>query len=136
MGSLEWQTHATMQRDMVKFRAWLSSHLFKEQFPAHYAEVLRALPLQEYMNPKSGLLNLAVKLPPEMPEIDLGPSIYISYGGPEEVSQAEFVTKLCCESYDVVGLIICYYLFFFGLFTYLGCMQLNIETILSIISSL
>ncbi|XP_016505301.2 lysine-specific demethylase JMJ28 isoform X1 [Nicotiana tabacum] len=107
MGSLEWQTHATMQRDMVKFRAWLSSHLFKEQFPAHYAEVLRALPLQEYMNPKSGLLNLAVKLPPEMPETDLGPSIYISYGGPEEVSQAEFVTKLCCESYDVVNILAC-----------------------------
>ncbi|KAM3285253.1 lysine-specific demethylase JMJ25 [Capsicum chacoense] len=105
MGSLEWQTHATMQREMVKFRAWLSSHLFEEQFPAHHAEVLRALPLQEYMNPKSGLLNLAVKLPPEMPETDLGPSIYISYGGPEELSQADFITNLCCESYDVVNIL-------------------------------
>ncbi|KAK4347074.1 hypothetical protein RND71_033413 [Anisodus tanguticus] len=105
MGSLEWKTHATMQREMVKFRAWLSSDLFKEQFPAHHAEVLRALPLQEYMNPKSGLLNLAIKLPPEMPETDLGPSIYISYGGPEELSQAEFITNLSCESYDVVNIL-------------------------------
>ncbi|CAN4083927.1 unnamed protein product [Withania somnifera] len=105
MGSLEWQTHATVQREMVNFRAWLSSHLFKEQFPAHHAEILRSLPLQEYMNPKSGLLNLAVKLPPEMPETDLGPSIYISYGGPEELSQAEFITNLCCESYDVVNIL-------------------------------
>lgn len=101
MGSLEWQTHATMQREMVKFRAWLSSHLFEEQFPTHHAEILRALPLQEYMNPKSGLLNLAVKLP----ETDLGPSIYISYGGPEELCQEEFTTNLCCESYDVVNIL-------------------------------
>ncbi|XP_006347153.1 lysine-specific demethylase JMJ25 isoform X1 [Solanum tuberosum] len=105
MGSLEWQTHATMQREIVKFRAWLSSHLFQEQFPVHHAEILRALPLQEYMNPKSGLLNLAVKLPPEMPQTDLGPSIYISYGGPEELLQAEFITNLCCESYDMVNIL-------------------------------
>lgn len=111
MGSLEWQTHATMQREIVKFKAWLSSHLFQEQFPGHHAEILQAIPLQEYMNPKSGLLNLAVKLPPEMPQTDLGPSIYISYGGPEELSQAEFISNLCCESYDMVGLILCLYLY-------------------------
>lgn len=102
MGSLQWQTHAAIRQQMIKFRAWLSSHLFEEQFPAHYLEILRALPLQEYMNPNSSLLNLAVKLPGEMAAPDLGPSIYISYGGSEELVRTEFTTNLCYESYDVV----------------------------------
>ncbi|XP_019175188.1 PREDICTED: lysine-specific demethylase JMJ25 isoform X2 [Ipomoea nil] len=105
MGSLQWQTHAAIRQQMIKFRAWLSSHLFEEQFPAHYLEILRALPLQEYMNPKSGLLNLAVKLPGEMAAPDVGPNIYISYGGSEELVRTEFTTNLCYESYDMVNIL-------------------------------
>ncbi|XP_031126026.1 lysine-specific demethylase JMJ25 isoform X1 [Ipomoea triloba] len=105
MGSLQWQTHAAIRQQMIKFRAWLSSHLFEEQFPVHYLEILRALPLQEYMNPNSSLLNLAVKLPGEMASPDLGPSIYISYGGSEELVRTEFTTNLCYESYDVVNIL-------------------------------
>ncbi|KAA8519899.1 hypothetical protein F0562_014191 [Nyssa sinensis] len=106
MGSLEGQTHANMWRETLKFKVWLSSHLFQEQFPAHYAEIIHSLPLQEYMNPISGLLNLAVKLPQEMPKPDLGPCLYISYGGPEELMQADFLTKLCYKSYDMVNILV------------------------------
>ncbi|CAK9181298.1 unnamed protein product [Ilex paraguariensis] len=105
MGSLEGQTHANMKREMLKLKAWLSSHLFQEQFPAHYAEIMHSLPLQEYMNPISGILNLDVKLPQEMRRSDLGPCIYISYAGPDELMQADFVTKLCYESYDMVNIL-------------------------------
>ncbi|KAG9133725.1 hypothetical protein Leryth_025325 [Lithospermum erythrorhizon] len=105
MGSLEGKTYANMRRKTIKFNAWLSSHLYQEHFPTHYGETLQALPLQEYMNPTSGLLNLAIKLPGEIAKPELGPCIYISYGGPEELLQAESLTKLCYESCDVVNIL-------------------------------
>ncbi|KAK2977097.1 hypothetical protein RJ640_017621, partial [Escallonia rubra] len=105
MGSLEGKTHANMCREVLKLKGWLSSKLFQEQFPAHYAEIISGLPLKKYINPLSGLLNLAVKLPQEMPKPDLGPCLYISYGGPEELMQADFLTKLCFDSFDVVNIL-------------------------------
>ncbi|PQM33205.1 hypothetical protein Pyn_14181 [Prunus yedoensis var. nudiflora] len=79
--------------------------LFQEQFPAHYAEIIRALPLQEYMNPMSGLLNLAARMPQEIPKPDIGPCVYISYGCTEQLVQANAVIKLCYDSYDVVNIL-------------------------------
>ncbi|KAG8385636.1 hypothetical protein BUALT_Bualt03G0065700 [Buddleja alternifolia] len=105
MGSLEKRTHASMQHKVLKFKAWLSSHLFQKQFPIHYDEILNALPLQEYIHPVSGLLNVGVKLPKELPMPDLGPCVYFSYGGPEELMQAEFLSKLCYESHDTVNIL-------------------------------
>ncbi|KAK3011119.1 hypothetical protein RJ639_012678 [Escallonia herrerae] len=105
MGSLEGKTHANMCREVLKLKGWLSSKLFQEQFPAHYAEIISGLPLKKYINPLSGLLNLAVKLPQEMPKPDLGPCLYISYGGPEELMQADFLTKLSFDSFDVVNIL-------------------------------
>ncbi|KAL2467233.1 Transcription factor jumonji (jmjC) domain-containing protein [Abeliophyllum distichum] len=105
MGSLEKRTHASVRHKTLKFKASFSSGLFQKQFPAHYDEILHALPLPEYINPVSGLLNLAVKLPKELRKTDLGPCIYISYGGPEELMQADFLTKLCYESHDTVNIL-------------------------------
>ncbi|XP_022886306.1 lysine-specific demethylase JMJ25 isoform X1 [Olea europaea var. sylvestris] len=105
MGSLEKRTHASVRHKMLKFKASFSSGLFQKQFPAHYNEILHALPLPHYINPVSGLLNLAVKLPKELQKTDLGPCIYISYGGPEELMQADFLTKLCYESHDTVNIL-------------------------------
>lgn len=106
MGSLNGQTRTNMWQEKFKLKGWLSSHLFQEQFPSHYAEIIHYLPLQEYMNPMSGLLNLAAKLPPEIPKPDLGPCVYISYGYAEELVQADSMAKLCYDSYDVVCLIL------------------------------
>ncbi|KAG9131114.1 hypothetical protein Leryth_025693 [Lithospermum erythrorhizon] len=79
--------------------------LYQERFPAHYTETLHSLLLREYMNPASGLLNLAAKLPGEILKPQLGPCIYISFDGPEELIQAESLTKLCYESSDVVNIL-------------------------------
>ncbi|KAK2977092.1 hypothetical protein RJ640_017616 [Escallonia rubra] len=87
VGSLEGNTHANMFREVLKLKRWLSSKLVQEQFPAHYAEIICGLPLKMYINPSSGLLNLAVKLTQDMPKPDLGPCLYILYGGPEELMQ-------------------------------------------------
>ncbi|KAL0321190.1 UNVERIFIED_CONTAM: Lysine-specific demethylase [Sesamum radiatum] len=105
MGSLEKRTHASVQQKVLKFKAWLSSRLFQKQFPLHYNEILSSLPLPEYINPVSGILNVGVKLPKEFPKPDLGPCIYFSYGGPEELMQADYLSKLCYESHDKVNIL-------------------------------
>ncbi|PIN00777.1 hypothetical protein CDL12_26718 [Handroanthus impetiginosus] len=105
MGSLEKKTHASVRQKVLKFKAWLSSDLFRKQFPVHYNEILSALPLPEYINPVSGLLNISVKLPKELPKPNLGPCIYLSYGGPEELMQADYLSKLCYESHDTVNIL-------------------------------
>ncbi|KAL0300767.1 UNVERIFIED_CONTAM: Lysine-specific demethylase [Sesamum radiatum] len=56
--------------------------------------------IAEYINPVSGILNVGVKLPKEFPKPDLGPCIYFSYGGSEELMQADYLSKLCYESHD------------------------------------
>lgn len=105
MGSLEKRTHASVQQKFLKFKAWLSSCLFQKQFPLHYNEILSSLPLPEYINPVSGILNVGVKLPKEFPKPDLGPCIYFSYGGPEELMHADYLSKLCYESHDKVNIL-------------------------------
>ncbi|KAL0310687.1 UNVERIFIED_CONTAM: Lysine-specific demethylase [Sesamum angustifolium] len=61
--------------------------------------------IAEYINPVSGILNVGVKLPKEFPKPDLGPCIYFSYGGPEELMQADYLSKLCYESHDKVNIL-------------------------------
>lgn len=120
MGSLEAQNHTNASQEMLKLKGWLSSHLFQERFPAHYDEIMHSLPLQEYMNPKSGLLNLAVNLPHGYPKPDLGPCIYISYGSSEELLLPDSMKRLSYESYDVVGQVLSSILLFsFSLWEFL-----------------
>lgn len=102
MGSFKGETHKNTWSESLKLKGWLSSQLFQQQFPAHFAEIIHTLPLQEYMNPASGLLNLAARLPQEIPKPDLGPSLYISYGYAEQLVQADSVIKLCFDSCDTV----------------------------------
>ncbi|XP_022950666.1 lysine-specific demethylase JMJ25 isoform X2 [Cucurbita moschata] len=106
MGSLKGQTRTNTCNNMLKLKGWLSSHLFQEQFPAHYAEIMRILPLQEYMNPMSGLLNLAAKLPQETAKPDMGPSVYIAYGCSEDQVLTDSVSRLCYDSYDVINILV------------------------------
>lgn len=105
MGSLNGRTQRNMWNETLKLKGWLSSQLFQEQFAAHYAEIIQALPLQEYMNPTSGLLNVAARMPQEIQKPDLGPCVYISYGCSEQFVQADSVIKLCYNSYDVVNIL-------------------------------
>ncbi|RZB82722.1 Lysine-specific demethylase JMJ25 isoform B [Glycine soja] len=102
IGPLKCQPQKNTWHEMLKLKGWLSSQLFKEQFPAHFAEVIDALPIQEYMNPLSGLLNLAANLPQGSTKHDIGPYVYISYGCADEGD--DFVTNLCYDSYDMVNI--------------------------------
>ncbi|KVI01042.1 WRC-like protein [Cynara cardunculus var. scolymus] len=96
------KTHANVQNEVLKFKVQLSSVFFQQYFPSHYAAVMGDLPLHEYINPLSGLLNLASKLPRETQNLDLGPLIYLSYGRPGEPIDPDFSTKLCYHAFDVV----------------------------------
>ncbi|OIV96128.1 hypothetical protein TanjilG_13060 [Lupinus angustifolius] len=101
-GSLKYQSHKNTCHEMLKLKGWLSSQLFKEQFPAYFAEVINALPVRDYMNPVSGLLNLAANLPKGSSKHDTGPYVYISYDCADK--EAVSVTKLYYDSYDVVNI--------------------------------
>ncbi|KAJ4976463.1 hypothetical protein NE237_001569 [Protea cynaroides] len=104
-GYMEGRTHANLWPEMLKVKDWPSPNLFQEQFPSHSAEFIRALPFQEYTNPNSGILNLAVKLPKEFSKPDLGPRLYISYGIAEELGRGDSVNKLYFDSSDVVNVL-------------------------------
>ncbi|XP_023518038.1 lysine-specific demethylase JMJ25-like [Cucurbita pepo subsp. pepo] len=105
MGSLKGKTHTNTCNNMLKLKGCLSSHLFQEKFPAHYAEIMRILPLQEYMNPMSGLLNLATKLPQGAGKPDMGPCVYMAYGCSQEHVLTDSVSRLCYDSYDVINIL-------------------------------
>lgn len=107
MGSMEGQTNAFMHQETVKVKGWVCPNLFQEHFPEHFAQIMHSIPLKEYMDPKSGRFNLAAKLPEDMFKPNLGPSVHIAYGEPEEFMQGHFITRLSYDSYDVVGF--CYY---------------------------
>ncbi|XP_045820683.1 lysine-specific demethylase JMJ25-like isoform X1 [Trifolium pratense] len=98
-GSLKCRPQRNTWHEMLKLKGWLSSQVFKEEFPAHFSEVIDALPVQEYMNPMPGPLNLAAKLQHGSVKHDIGPYVYISYGCAD--IEADSVTKLCCDSHDV-----------------------------------
>ncbi|KAG2238236.1 hypothetical protein Bca52824_092547 [Brassica carinata] len=62
LGSLRGKAETNTCQERLKLDGWLSSSLFKEQFPNHFAEILRILPLPHYMDPRCGLLNMAADL--------------------------------------------------------------------------
>ncbi|KVH89586.1 WRC-like protein [Cynara cardunculus var. scolymus] len=95
------KTHANVWHEKLKFKVWLSSGFFQEHFPSHYAAAMHALPIQQYINPLTGILNLAANMPPESQNPDLGPFVYISYGRTEDLMGADFLTKLCYHAYDM-----------------------------------
>ncbi|XVF87595.1 hypothetical protein PTKIN_Ptkin18bG0132600 [Pterospermum kingtungense] len=105
LGSIRGMTQSNMFDEKLKLKGWLSSLVFRENFPDHYTEIIRALPLPEYMDPRNGLLNIAGRLPQEITTPDLGPRVSISYSSGEELVQANSVTKLSYSFCDVVNVL-------------------------------
>ncbi|KAG8076468.1 hypothetical protein GUJ93_ZPchr0006g46367 [Zizania palustris] len=88
---------------LLKLKDWPQHSSFEERLPRHGAEFISALPFREYTDPKSGPLNLAVKLPEGVKKPDLGPKTYIAYGVAEELEICDSVTKIHCDMSDAVN---------------------------------
>ncbi|CAN6913917.1 unnamed protein product [Brassica oleracea] len=106
LGSLRGEAETNTCQERLKLEGWLSSSLFKEEFPNHYAEILSSLPIPYYMDPKSGLLNIAAGLPDVIQAPNLGPCLNISYRSGDEYAKIDSLKKLGFETCDMVDILL------------------------------
>ncbi|CAA2991440.1 lysine-specific demethylase JMJ25-like [Olea europaea subsp. europaea] len=104
-GYLEGRKHLNGWPQILKLKDWPPTSLFDECLPRHGSEFLAMLPFSDYTHPKSGILNLATKLPEGALKPDLGPKTYIAYGSSQELGIGNSVTNLHCDISDAVNIL-------------------------------
>ncbi|KAI7993896.1 Lysine-specific demethylase JMJ25 [Camellia lanceoleosa] len=106
-GYLEGRFDSWSWPQLLKLKDWPPSNSFKERLPRHGAEFINCLPFKEYTHPHIGFLNLAVKLPKNILQPNLGPKTDIAYGVAQELGRGDSVTKLHCNMFDVCQIFKC-----------------------------
>jgi lysine-specific demethylase 3 len=64
---------------LLKLKDWPPTEDFSDLLPSRFQDLMKMLPLPEYTH-RTGILNLASRLPDFFVKPDLGPKMYNAYG--------------------------------------------------------
>ncbi|XP_076895075.1 lysine-specific demethylase JMJ28-like isoform X2 [Bidens hawaiensis] len=93
-------------KESLKFKLQFSSEFLQDHFPDHHSMILQSLPIQEYMNPFTGFMNLGAYSPLRTKNPNLGSYISISYGGLDSPAHSDLLSNLCFRPYDEVNILV------------------------------